>query len=149
MPLPQPVDDSSRSLSDQRTFRSYGRIFVCPVLSVCFYYFDRKISTTIALLLAGETATDSVLTPARIVNIVINRSLIQVPILDDLLEDAQHACTGKVYVDGFAFKSYYHVMSDAPSGDRGVVVIFQISVTDGSIQPITAGPRTTRKALDV
>ena len=146
MPLPQPVDDSSWSLSDRRTFHSYGRIFVCPVLYVCFYYFDRKISTTIALLLAGETATDSVLTPVRIVNIVINRSLIQVPILDDLLEDAQHACTGKVYVDGFAFKSYYHVMSD---GDRGVVVIFQISVTDGSIQPITAGPRTTRKALDV
>ena len=146
MPLLQPVDDSSRSLSDRRTFRSYGRIFVCPVLSVCFYYFDRKISTTITLLLAGETATDSVLTPARIVNIVINRSLIQVPILDDLLEDAQHACTGKVYVDGFAFKSYYHVMSD---GDRGVVVIFQISVTDGLIQLITAGPRTTRKALDV
>lgn len=119
-------------------------IFFIPI----FYSFDQKISTVLALL-GGETTTEPVLTPARILNLTINQSLIQVPILDDLLEDAPHARTGKVYVDGFAFKAYYHATSDSHSGDRGVAVIFQTSLQDGSLHPITAGTVVTNRALNM
>lgn len=120
------------------------------VIYILFIKFNIKISVVLALV-GGDVAPEPTLTLARIINFAVNRSIIQVPILDEFLEDAPHARTGKIHVSGFTFKSYYHATMDSSyfSEDRGTVIMFQISLSDGTFQSVTAGPNITNRALDV